>query len=162
MLLFNCNLQIYLSYIFGDGGNKVNKNILMLSVLFMFFVGFQLAEPAAAVKVADQGTKYAWNGQDGHIKLVWKTYQYNNNFLKTYVAKYLKNEKTKKYEYGDDEEFIFAKVTKNSVKITNVAELLSDFSSDPVEITYKKTKLTGAQYYWRVFRPQTLMKANIM
>ena len=162
MLLFNCNLRIFVGYIFGVGGKKVNKNVyLMLSVLFMVFVGFQFAEPAAAVKVVDQGSKYAWNGQDGYIKVTWKTYQYNNDFLKTYVAKYLRDEDTKKYEFGYDEAFVFAKVTKTSLKITDIADWVVDFDQDPVQLRYCKTKLTGAQYYWRVFRPQTLLKANI-
>jgi hypothetical protein len=140
----------------------MNKNIFMvLAVLFMVFVGLQFAEPAAAAKVVDHGTKYAWNGQDGYIKVTWKTYQYNNNFLKSYVAKYIKDSKTKRYEFGCDEEYVFAKVTKNSIKITNIADWLVDFDQDPVQIGYYKTKLTGAQYYWRVFRPQTLLKANI-
>lgn len=72
MLLFNCNLTIVVSYIFGDGGKKVNKNVyLMLSLLFMVFVGFQFAEPAA-VKVVDHGTKYIDSAH--HVKVVWKTY----------------------------------------------------------------------------------------
>ena len=140
----------------------MNKNIfMMLSVLFMVFVGFQFAEPAAAVEVVDHGTKYAYNGQDGYIKVTWKTYQYNNDFLKTYVVKYGRNDETKKYELGNDEEYTFAKVTKNSLKTTDVADWVVDFDMDPVQISYCKTKLTAAQYYWRVFRPQVLMKGNI-
>ncbi len=140
----------------------MNKNIFtVLTVLFMVFVSFQLAGPVAAAKVVDHGTKYAWNGQDGYFKIVWKTYQYNDNFLKTYVTKYLRDDETKKYnELGIDEEFTFAKVTKSSLKITNIAEWLVDFDTDPVDVSYKKTSLSAAQYYWRVFRPQTLLKAN--
>ena len=36
------------------------KIIPILAVLFMVFIGFQFAEPAAAVKVVDHGTKYGW------------------------------------------------------------------------------------------------------
>ena len=139
----------------------MSKNIFAVLTV-MVFVGLQFAGPVAAAKVVDQGTKYAWNGQDGYYKLAWKTYQYNNDFLKAYVTKYLRDDTTKKYtELGVDEEFVFAKVTKSSLKITNIAEWVVDFDLDPVQVSYTKTKLSGAQYYWRVFRPQTLLKANI-
>ncbi|MGB9978144.1 hypothetical protein [Methanobacterium sp.] len=43
----------------------MNKNIFaVLIVLFVVFVGFQFAEPAAAVKVVNHGTKYGWNCQN--------------------------------------------------------------------------------------------------
>lgn len=136
----------------------MNKKIFAVLAVFMVFV---IVGSVSAAKVVDTGTKYAWNGQDGYIKLEWKTYQYNDNFLKTYVAKYLRDEDTKRYEFGDDEEFVFAKVSKDSLKTTTIADWFVDFDLDPVQISYCKTKLTGAQYYWRVFRPQTLLKANI-
>ena len=43
----------------------MNKNIFVaLMALFVVFVGFQFAEPAAVVKVVDHGTKYGWNYQN--------------------------------------------------------------------------------------------------
>jgi hypothetical protein len=131
----------------------MNKNIFaVLMTLFVVFVGFQFAEPAAAVKVVDHGTKYGWDGQDDTwAKLTWKTYQYNNNFLKIYRTFYTKNSKTKKYVLNSHESFTLAKVTKNSIKIT----YRSDAGIGPVmNIYYDKTKLTAAQYYWRVFRQE--------
>ncbi|MGB9980484.1 hypothetical protein [Methanobacterium sp.] len=130
----------------------MNKNIyLMLSVLFMVFVGFQFAEPAAAVKVVDHGSKCSWNGQDGWIKINWKTYQYNDNFLKTYTTLYLKNDKNGKYskELSESENYVLAKTAKNTLKVTSIWESLND----DVYVSRLKTKLTAAQYYWRVFRP---------
>ncbi len=129
----------------------MNKNILAaLMVLFVVFVGFQFAEPAAAVKVVDHGTKYGWNGQDWTWdKVTWKTYQYNNNFLKVYRTLYTKNPKTKKYVVKGHDSFAIAKVTRSSVKITNWSDLGIGPSKN---VQYYKTKLTAAQYYWRTFR----------
>ena len=128
----------------------MNKNIFaILSVLFMLFAGLQFAEPAAAVKVVDHGTNYGWNGQDGYTKVTWKTYQYNNNFLKTYATYYVKDTYTKKYLFSYHETYTLAKVTKNSVKITD----WTDSELCPgTTVSYKKTKLTAAQFYWRVYR----------
>jgi len=135
----------------------MNKNILAaLIALFVVFVGFQFAEPAAAVKVVDHGTKYGWSGQDcAWEKITWKAYQYekngkiNSNFIKIYMTYYTKNPKTKKYVVKFHDTFTIAKVTKNSVKITD----RSDAGIGPdISVDYEKTKLTAAQYYWRVFK----------
>ena len=128
----------------------MNKNIFaILTVLFMVFIGFQFAEPAAAVKVVDHGTNYGYSGQSGWMKVTWKTYQYTNNFLKTYATYYVKDPDTKKYILSYHEQVTIAKVTKNSVKITDKTD--SELGP-PVVVTYAKTKLTAAQYYWRVYR----------
>ncbi len=125
----------------------------VLMALFMVFVGFQFAEPAAAVKVVDHGTKYGWDGQNGYTKIVWKTYQYNNNFLKTYTTHYVKDTKTKKYLFSFHDTYTLAKVTKNSIKITD----WTDSELCPgTTVSYAKTKLTAAQYYWRVYRHEII------
>ena len=125
------------------------KSIMVLTVLFAVFAGFQFAEPAAAAKIVDHGTKYGWNGQDGYTKVTWKTYQYNNNFLKTYATYYVKDAYSKKYLFSYHETYTLAKVTKNSVKITD----WTDSELCPgTTVSYKKTKLTAAQFYWRVYR----------
>ena len=126
---------------------------MALMALFVVFVGFQFAEPAAAVKVVDHGTKYGWDGQNGHTKVIWKTYQYNNNFLKAYTTHYVKDTRTKKYLFSYHETYTLAKVTKSSVKITD----WTDSELCPgTTVSYKKTKLTAAQYYWRVYRHNIL------
>ncbi|MGB9978143.1 hypothetical protein [Methanobacterium sp.] len=129
----------------------MNKNIFVaLMVLFMVFVGFQFAEPAAAVKVVDHGTKYGWDAQDNALmKTTWKAYQYNNNHLKIYETVYLKYPKTKKYVLFMREKWALTKVTKNSVKV--IYDLNGGIG--PAKgVFYDKTKLTAAQYYWRIFR----------
>ena len=138
-------------------GESMNKNIFaILTVLFMVFVGLQFAEPAAAVKVVDHGTKYVWDSQDNTwMKITWKAYQYeksgkiNNNFIKVYRTVYIKDPKTKKYVLDAHETHIIAKVTKNSVKITlkNYGEL-----GKGTTVYYDKTKLTAARYYWRIYK----------
>ena len=125
----------------------MNKNIfLMLSVLFMVFVGFQFAEPAAAVKVVDHGTKYIDSSH--HVKVVWKTYQYNNNFLKVYTNHYYKNPNTKKYELNFNSVTTLKKIAKTTLKYEETRKQFVN----PVDVHYEKTKLTAAQYYWRIYK----------
>jgi len=124
----------------------MNKNVMILAVLFMVFVGLQFAGPASAAKVVDHGTRYV--GPTDHYKIVWKTYQYNNNFLKMTATTYYKNPNTKKYELNFNSVTTLAKVTKTSIKIKETRKQFIN----PVDIHYDKTKLTAAQYYWRVFR----------
>ena len=126
------------------------KIIPILAVLFMVFIGFQFAEPAAAVKVVDHGTKYGWDGQDdAWMKTNWKTYQYDNNHLKVYETVYLKYPKTKEYVLFMHQKWVLTKVTKNSVKIRY---WLYGGIGPAKGVFYDKTKLTAAQYYWRMFR----------
>ena len=137
----------------------MNKNMFVaLMALFVVFVGFQFAEPAAAAKVVDHGTKYVWSSQ-GYTwtKTTWKAYQYqykkngktNNNFIKIYSTSYAKIPETKKYVYSCKDIFTITKVAKNSVKITD----WTDCELCPgTTVFYKKTKLTAAHYYWRVFK----------
>ena len=49
------------------------RTFTVLMALFIVFVGFQFAEPAAAVKVVDHGTKYGYSGQNGWMKVSWKS-----------------------------------------------------------------------------------------
>ncbi len=130
----------------------MNKNMFaVLMALFMVFVGFQLAEPAAAVKVVDHGTKY---GSSNDEKITWNAYQYqnkgkiNNNFIKIYLNYWVKNPKTKKYNIEFHEIDTITKVTKNSVKITTLCYATGGGKF----VSYAKTKLTASQYYWRIFR----------
>ena len=125
----------------------MNKKIfLMLSVLFMVFLGFQFAEPAAAVKVVDHGTRYV--GPTDHYQIVWKTYQYNNNFLKVVSTIYYKNPNTKKYELNFNSVTTLKKITKTTLKYEETRKQFVN----PVDLHYTKTKLTAAQYYWRIYK----------
>lgn len=128
----------------------MNKRIFtILTVLFMVLVALQFAAPVAAVKVVDKGTIYGWSGQNGWMKITWKTYQWNNNFLKCYAKYYVKVPGSKKYVYSWRDTITIAKVTKSSVKITD----WTDSELCPgTSVTYAKTKLTAARYYWRVYR----------
>ncbi len=124
----------------------MNKKIFaVLTVLFMASVAFGLG-PASAAKVVDHGTKYLDPAH--HIKITWKTYQYNNNFLKMYKTAYYLNPYTKKYELNYNSVTTFKKVSKTSIK---VEELRKQFVN-PYNLYYAKTKLTAAQYYWRVYK----------
>ena len=124
------------------------KVCISLVALFVVFVGFQFAEPATAVKVVDHGNTIGWDTQIGWSKMTWKTYQYNNNFVKSYSTCYVK--KHGKYVFGYSEVFTLAKVTKSTIKITDWVHIAN--TKPMTIITHKKTKLTAAQYYWREIR----------
>lgn len=124
------------------------KIIPILTVLFMLFVGFQFAEPAAAVKVVDHGVSYKWDKTQGMWRQnTWTTYQYNNNFMKTVVITRWKFDS--KYTYGYKNTITLAKVSKDTIKIRDVQDIMDPYV---YSLNYKKTKLTAAQYYWRVYR----------
>lgn len=125
----------------------MEKKFMALAVLFVIFAGFQFAAPASAVKVVDHGTVYV--NDLAPMKVVWKTYQYNNNFVKVYTTDYIK--KHGKYVYLNRGITTIAKVTKNSAKITDWTTARKGTS-----VTYHKTKLTAAQYYWRVGKAQII------
>ena len=129
----------------------MNKNMFaVLMTLFIVFVGLQFAEPATAAKVVDHGINHEWDPQDGvWVKITWKTYQYNNNYIKTYSTVYTKKPKAKKYVLEWHETSTLAKVTKNSIKETY---RLDSKICPNKGVFYDKTKLTAAQYYWRIFR----------
>ena len=83
------------------------------------------------------------------MKTTWKTYQYDNNHLKVYETVYLKYPKTKEYVLFMHQKWVLTKVTKNSVKIRY---WLYGGIGPAKGVFYDKTKLTAAQYYWRMFR----------
>ena len=124
------------------------KACISLVALFVVFVGFQFAEPAAAVKVVDHGNKVGWSNELGWSKMTWKTYQYNNNFVKSYSSCYVK--KHGKYIFYFSDVYTLAKVSKSTIKITDWTRV---GNTKPMKsITREKTKLTAAQYYWRAIR----------
>ncbi len=126
----------------------MDKRIFIaITALFMVFVGFQFAEPVIAVKVVDHGTKCGKGMDDMDVKINWKTYQYNNNFMKTYDTVY--SEYKGKYYLAWHDVTTIAKVTKSSVKIT---EWTDSELCPGTTVKYSKTSLTAARYYWRVYR----------
>ena len=129
----------------------MDKKGIALITLFMVFIGFQAAAPAAAVKVIDHGTHY-FTYENSNMKEVWKTYQYNNNFIKEYALFYYK--KTGKYHFAFHEVTTITKVNKSTVKIKEWTDSIFVPGSDT---RYAKTKLTSAQYYWRTYRPEMLI-----
>ena len=130
----------------------MDKKIMALSILFLAVFGLQFARPVAAVKVVDHGTHYFWL-DNSKMNMVWKTYQYNNNFLKTKALIYYKYNNKGKYHLAWHEVITIAKVTRSTVKIIDWTD--SDFVP-PTTVDYKKTKLTAAQYYWRIYRSKML------
>jgi len=137
------------------------KSFTALAILLMALVGLSMSGAVSAAKLVDHGTKYSWDGQNGWTKSTWSTYQYrysngkiNNNFIISYIKRYAKADnpdvKAGKYVFSFNERISIAKVSANTVKISD----WSDSELGPGTILfYYNTKLTAAQYYWRVYRP---------
>ncbi len=132
----------------------MNKQIFALAVLFMVFVSFQVAQPAAAVKVVDSGTKYINSGQSGPMKVIWKTYA-SSDSTKTYDAWYVKDNGkwSGKWIISWHDVNVIQKIAPNAIK---VKEYTDNELSPGTTITYHKTPVTALQYYWRVERSKWL------
>ena len=131
----------------------MNKRIsLIFVVLFIVFLGLQVAEPVAAVKVVDKFTRYApINSQDSGAKKVFTLYQYNKNYLKIKEVMRRWNPKTKKYGHPFVKwSAVIKKVSKTKLKISEWEACSGSYKE------YIKTHLTAARYYWRVYRAYIL------
>jgi hypothetical protein len=132
----------------------MRKNIVLITLMLSIFVfSLQIAEPVAAVKVVDHGTKVTYDNDLGWMKIVWKTYQYNNNYLKMHVKYYFKQ--NGKYVLDESDNITLAKITKSKIKITINALSVDNIGGKP-GVTYRKTELNAAHYYWREFRSETI------
>jgi hypothetical protein len=125
----------------------VNRKVITAAIiLFMVFVGFQFAGPAAAVKVIDKDTKYFNSPQSGPMKVTWKTYKYSN-YLKVFATYYVKD--SGKYVVSWHDIFTLKKVSRTKIKITDT----TDNELHPgTTVRYDNTRLTITGYYWKVFR----------
>lgn len=134
-----------------------NNVILIAAILFMFVFGLQLAEPAAAanLKVVDHGSIKFKDTEDYNNTLYykWKTYQKGINYVEIIGCYYSPIHKYKEYIYEH-----IQKVSKSKVKIYGKLVFIESGTHHSMnfETYYAKTKLTAAQYYWRVERPDML------
>ncbi len=138
----------------------MNKNIVMaLTLLFVVFAGFQFAAPVSAAKVVDHGYKKVYDGDLGWMKISWTAYQYtkngkiNNNFVKIHAKYYIKQQ-SGKYALVETQDITLAKTTNSTVKITINARHPGEKPIGKPGVTYRTTKFSAAQYYWRVFRSE--------
>jgi hypothetical protein len=122
----------------------MRKNIVLLSgILFMIMIGLQAAEPVAAAKLVDHGAIKGTDADYGYYKVSWFTYQTGVNYVKVNVFDY--------WAFCDDTNkmtMTLKKVSKKKIKLT-----MYDSDTKSSFTTYGNTKLTAAQYYWRVIRP---------
>ncbi len=133
----------------------MRKNVLLISmILSMFVFGLQIAEPVAATswKTIDHGTTKFKSYYGDKCTYKWTTYQSGKNYVKmvgymyspqtntgVYIYDYFKKvSKTKLKNYGKDVGHYYNYKTSRTINFGN---------------TYCNTKLTAAQYYWKVFRP---------
>lgn len=132
----------------------MRKNTLIIvMILSMFIFSLQMAEPltAASLKVVDHGSiKFKVHNNAGTY--TWKTYQKGNNYVK--VVGYLYSPSTKRGVYIYN---YFEKVSKTKLRNhgKDVVKYYDYGTSQTINIgsTYTHTKLTAAQYYWKVYRP---------
>lgn len=122
------------------------------ALLFMVLFSFQLAEPVSAVKLIDKGTKYVSSEQFGDMKITWKTYRVNKNYIKIHSTTYTKNPDTGSYSFAWNNIITLKKVSKTRIKIREWTD--SELAPGSVIINYAHTRLSANQYYWKVYRPQ--------
>ena len=123
----------------------MKKNIVLIAgMLFILAFGLQIAEPVAAAKLVDQVSlkRTDADGQQGKFSLF--TYQKGVNYIKSHEFDYWAST-----DHTYKSIRTIKKVGKNKIKIT-----ISFFGFKNSE--YVHTKLTAAQYYWRVERPAIL------
>ena len=121
---------------------------LTVAVLVIAFTGFQMAEPAAAVKAVDHFTRYQPDSQYGNIKMVTTTQQYNKDYLTVKTAVYKKT--GTKYVFWQNWGASLKKVSNTRLQINEWPTL----EGPKIETHYVTTKLTAVKYYWKVYRAQ--------
>ena len=128
----------------------MGKNIVLVALIsFMFVIGLQVAEPAAAasLKVIDHGS-YNNLGDNNYDTYKWTAYKKGENYVVMKGSYYPETNLYKAYFY-----MYFQKISKTKIKTieksfvknkkTGKTKILSQ------KISYHKTKLTAVQYYWR-------------
>ena len=126
----------------------MRKNTVFVATMLIAFVfGLQIAEPvaAASMKLVDHGSVKGIDSDIGYYKYSWVTYQKGTSYLKIKGYFYVGSK-----DHSFRTIFILQKLSKSRVKITSYTDGVSGGTA------YDRTKLTGAQYYWRVFRPEML------
>jgi len=135
----------------------MRKNIVLIAaILSMFVFSLQIAEPVAAakLKVVDHGsTKFKDPYDKSTVTYKWKTYQMGTNYVEVVGSYYFPEYNLREYVY-----VYLKKVSKTKIKMSGKITVKDSHSSHSQSIGshYYYTKLTAAQYYWRVVRPEML------
>ena len=132
----------------------MRKNVVLIAaILSMVFFSLQIVEPASAasLKVVDHGSFTFKDSTGGSDTFKWTTYQKGVDYVEVIGCAYYPKTKITLYYY-----LYLQKVSKNKIKVNgkfvgkssgvNYSQNLGDY--------YDSTKLTGAQYYWRIFRSE--------
>jgi hypothetical protein len=128
----------------------MNNKIILVSLLFaMFFIGLQIAQPAAAVKKIDQFNVYYIGGGQNDDADVYKVYEYSTNHVYITDTGYNLNPKTHKY-YKSDYKFFYdlKKISKTKLRISQ-PKIEGNKS-----YIYIYTKHSAVYYYWHKFRKE--------
>ncbi|MDI6723189.1 MAG: hypothetical protein QMD61_00930 [Methanobacterium sp.] len=134
------------------GGGNINKKVFAaVALLFMVLFSFQLAEPVSALKLVDKGTKFISSEQFGDMKISWKTYKFNRNYLKIYSTTYIKNPDTGRYVVSWHHVITLSKVSRKRIKIKDWTD--SELAPGTI-ISYDRTRLSAYRYYWSFYRSQ--------
>jgi len=123
------------------------KMVLAALISFMFIFSLQMAEPAAAAKMkkVDSGSITFSTPDSGKYTYSWTTYQRGTSYLKVLGKMY-----SHKYGESVSMNFYITKVSKKKVKVSGYID------GESIGTHYDRTKLTGARYYWRIFRPSMM------
>jgi len=125
----------------------MDRKIVWAMMLFaMFFVGLQVAQPAAAATKIDQFNVYHMGGQQSDAD-VYKTYQYSLNHLLITRTGYKWSSKLHKYVKNGSNGWVeLKKISKTTVR-TKEPKMDGGYS-----YTYHYTKHSATYYYWHTFR----------
>jgi hypothetical protein len=143
--------------------------LALFAVLFFCCSALHFVEPAAAVSdkkviLIDEYTYSSESPENEFVppekwqyaKYTLKTYKYNGNLLKTIVAQYTKKGQGEWKVFSKDV-FVFKRTSKQKIKVSHTEDLSDAHYSD---VSFKKTKLSVTNYYWKVFRPNYLESMN--
>ena len=126
----------------------MGKNIVLVALIsFMFVIGLQVAEPAAAasLKVIDHSSIKI---KEYNVTYKWTAYKKGENYVVMKGSYYPEVNSYKTYYY-----MYFQKISKTKIKITEKVFATNKKTGKTKilsqKISYHKTKLTAVQYYWR-------------
>lgn len=119
--------------------------LMAIFLIFAICIGMAGTASAAKTKLVDKGYIKGTDPDMGYYKISWFTYQKGTYYVKTKLFFYMGSvDQTEKLTV------VMQKVSKTKLKITAYV------NGKKVGTEYDYTKLTAAQYYWRIFKPDML------
>ncbi|MCK9150555.1 hypothetical protein [Methanobacterium alcaliphilum] len=128
----------------------VKKRYIAIAIIFMAFIGLQIAETTNAAKLIDSGQKKV----DGD-KITWRTYQYKNYILskqkiynngKLWGTSSIKIQRFKK-------KIILVTLTQRMPSIMKLPRVIKIVNKQYI---YSKSSLSLRKYYFKYLNPRKM------